>query len=247
VSLHFRGPFANERGQTPPFDDCIAASGLNIANAAGAKRPTTHAEIEALRVASGDSTGGQSLTTLRAGIVRRYDLHPAPSSEWDAIATGIAHNRWFVVRGDYQSLPAHYRRFQPSGTFSHATAVGPSDAPGHSWWVDPLEPQITHGEDMSLTTLRAFCATAGFDAISLAEKPRPIIHRVAVKGIFARWYPGPPARHTPWFTRGFSAEVGPIRTIRYSGKTIYLAQVTRAGSAYHGWWLNIHGRNVDYT
>lgn len=166
---HYRGPFASEIVFVPgdPLtEDCVAASGLDIAAAAGIGNPVNRLEREALRVDSGDTSGGQSLESLARGLDKRYGHRPHSSTTWQYV---VDHpERWFVCIGQYKALSPHLRRWQLSGSFLHAVAFGPATAT-ERWWANPLAPPSYGGEPVSLAQIRKYMATGADAAVSFAE------------------------------------------------------------------------------
>lgn len=111
--------FVTETDEPSPWTDCTWSSGLMFANKATATAahphgiyPATRAEREALRVASGDRTGGSSLYDLRLGIVRRYDwTFTLNWFSWASFMLRMKRGDGAVVQGLYSSLPSHYQRW----------------------------------------------------------------------------------------------------------------------------------------
>jgi hypothetical protein len=167
-------PWADERLGVPPFINCVAASGVNIAGAAtNGTVPTTDAEVQALRVATGDTAGGENLQQLAHGMTVRYGWTGTLDESWQTITTGlVSQGKWFAVIGDYDALPAAFRTPQPTFHGLHCTAVGPRDSKTCQW-VDPLDKSGPSGhptsKPMPLAALRAFCATYAFGSLGIVE------------------------------------------------------------------------------
>lgn len=174
-------PFVTEANEPPPWTDCTWASGLMAANkASGGKYPSTRAEREALRDASGDHIGGSNLGNLAAGIHARYGWtltldRPA----WHTLLLRLARGDGAVVQGDYAKLPKHFQRWDTRfaakpNAFHAAYAqghdrggnfhLGPDGLPTEVFWCDPLGRSDVgtpagdryRGEWMPIAALHAF-------------------------------------------------------------------------------------------
>lgn len=174
----YRGPWMDER-QPGKWEDCVAASGVNMLNAVMAKwapekrRPITDAERESLRIASGDTAGGMSLESLAAGMLKRYGHKPRASSDWASMtAPKGGDKRWWVVIGNFDALPKRLRRWSPAGKFAHAVTIGP-DKTGTRWLVDPQMNAGFKGESITMPELKKFMATQGYKALSFAIEDAP--------------------------------------------------------------------------
>jgi hypothetical protein len=125
--------------------------------------PATHAEGDALRLASGD-LGFSNFWNLEAGVQVRYrwtlpDPVP-PGALWATLAPGTA----AVVIGNTGAWPSgsHWRRWSPGSVVDHAVFVYRFDATDAVWWCDPLAPEGAYnGEPMPKAELLRFVAKAG--------------------------------------------------------------------------------------
>lgn len=156
-----------ETSDNAPYVECVWATGLNVAIASsGGQYPSTPGEREGLREDGGGSdTAGANYGALALGWKVRYghiaDTTRAFGGTWDYIAGELAAGQYVAVAGWYATLPAGYRRWQSGSSFYHAIAVGPGP-----WMVDPLGPDGYGGEPISLTDLKAFCASNSYKALS---------------------------------------------------------------------------------
>jgi hypothetical protein len=183
--MSYRGPFCSEQTDIK-IEDCVAASGIDIGRGAGLTMPVGRVEREALRVASADTQGGMDLVHLANGMEKRYGHRPRASHDWAYVA---AHpERWFVCIGQYTTLSAHLRRWQPNGSFLHACAFGPGTTATNRWWANPLAPPTYNGEVISLVQLRKYMATFNYEALSFAEDE---FKEVTDMGLEFNLLPGP--------------------------------------------------------
>lgn len=164
----------------PGWEDCVWASGVELARTVGIAAPATLAEAEALRRASGEPPGGgSSAGDLVAGMRRRYGWAPPERGNTAALALpvgGVA-----VVLGSSRALSAHYRRWDPSFAGGHAATVWRLGPEPRVWWCDPLAPAGWDGEWMPLDELgryvRAMTA-AGALIATVDERRAPMIGTV---------------------------------------------------------------------
>jgi hypothetical protein len=171
----YRGPFCSELTRVVPTDeiaDCVAASGIDIANAATRGAVPTHAaEREALRVDSGDVVGGMTLESLRLGLGARYGLHArlfsGQAAILDALETGFA----LVVFGMYDSLERK-RRFQEKADFLHAMFFNRGTATT-VFRADPLAGPAHHGALWPRDVFLTYARSGGFQALGLMEGSTP--------------------------------------------------------------------------
>ncbi|HEX7474024.1 MAG TPA: hypothetical protein VF323_13150 [Candidatus Limnocylindrales bacterium] len=167
----YRGPFCSELTRVVPTDevsDCVASSGIDIANAAtGGVVPTDAAEREALRVDSGDTVGGMTLEALQVGLRKRYGLNAVLISGRDAIEKALDDGFALVVFGIYSSLERK-RRYQDKADFLHAMFFDRQDA-RFFFHADPLAGPKTNGSEMPREVFRTYAKSGGFKALGLRE------------------------------------------------------------------------------
>lgn len=171
----YRGPFCTELTRVVPTDeiaDCVASSGIDMANAAtlGAI-PVSAVEREALRVDSGDTEGGMTFDQLAVGLRKRYGLEPrrirGKQQILDALDDGFA----LVVFGMYDTLPRK-RRFQAKADFLHAMFFNRRDGKT-VFHADPLAGRLHKGSQMPRDVFFTFAGSNGFDALGLKEGSAP--------------------------------------------------------------------------
>lgn len=147
---------------------CVSASAVNIARAAtNGHIPATDAEVIALREASNDTSGGQTLASIQAGMKARYGWTGDLTSDWASIRDGLGWGTWFVVVGWYQNLPARLRNAGQANVF-HAIAVGPKDGKLVQV-VDALQRVTVESRSMTLDELNHFTASGSFSALGVKE------------------------------------------------------------------------------
>ena len=234
--IHYRGmPLADERGQGP-IVNCVAASGVNIVRAAdNGATPATDAEVIALRAATGDTQGGETLESLQVGIEARYGYRTVLAKTWAAIEVGLEADRWIVAVGWLHQLPG--RLWTQDGDVFHAVAFGPATLEA-AVIADPLQRPVPTYRHISLAEIRTFCASGRYASLSIAEysHARKIGH-VAKRGAFFAYTRNGIWRRKPRVTAGFSAETTLARPyIDVCGKTRRMTQI-RTG-AYRGYWLD---------
>lgn len=231
---HFRGapppsqPWADERDASPPFENCVAASGVNLANAATLGTiPTTDQEVQALRKATGDTVGGEGLPDLAKGMRARYGFTGLLDESWATIVTGlVSGGRAFAVIGRYDHLPPAFRTPQPTFKDFHCAYVG-SNGGNSAWWVDPLDHSGPGGKPagraMSMLTLRAFCASGANASLGLIEgSERPT--------------PGPPSAARPPGATGYLVfNRGSCTEYRVIAGLIVSSGTATAGMSFSSW------------
>ena len=175
LSPPYRGPFCSELTLVVPTDaiaDCVASSGIDIANAAtGGVIPTDAAEREALRVDSGDTEGAMTLKSLQAGLSKRYGLNAVLISGRDPIEKAIEDGFALVVFGMYNVLDRK-RRFQQKADFLHAMFFDRRDADS-VFHADPLAGPRHKGSRMPRDVFRTYAKSGGFVALGLREASAP--------------------------------------------------------------------------
>ena len=143
---------------------------------------TVRADREALRAASGDTTGGSSLGDVVRGARKLLglDLRAAHDERLsvDELLDRLAAGGGAIVQGSYASLPSHLTRHDPGfaakgvAGSGHAVYVGPLDrATGKVWWDDPLAPAGGSGEWISVKDLRKFMWTDARGRVSAMATP----------------------------------------------------------------------------
>jgi hypothetical protein len=171
----YRGPFCTELTRVVPTDeiaDCVASSGIDIANAAtGGVIPVSAAEREALRVDSGDTEGGMTFDQLDVGLRKRYGLQPRRFKGKQQILGALDDGFALVVFGMYDTLPRK-RRFQQKSDFLHAMFFNRRDAKT-VFHADPLAGRSHKGSQMPHDVFFTFAGSNGFDALGLREAGAP--------------------------------------------------------------------------
>lgn len=173
----YRGPFSSELllvPGDPKIEDCVAATGLDIVAAAGLHIPITAPEREALRRDSGDTAGGQSLDSLKGGILKRYGLVATRLSGQVAIEQALDAGYALAVFGQYDVLPRAWR-WQTPANFLHSMFFnrGPS---GTRWRSDPLAFASNPGAGMPIALFRTFAHSGGWQALGLLEGSAALSH-----------------------------------------------------------------------
>jgi hypothetical protein len=134
-------PFVNELFDGPPYWACTFAALLNGANVGFlGNRPSTHAEVNALALASGDdnlSGGSRSSDMIRAMRVRygkRVHMEALPPRRvQERLSSG-----WAMVGAvTYGRLPAHWRRHSKHFKKGHRITLVGWDGKA-SWILDPM-------------------------------------------------------------------------------------------------------------
>ncbi len=171
----YRGPFCTELTRLVPTDeiaDCVASSGIDIANAAtlGAI-PVTAAEREALRVDCGDTVGGMTFEQLDVGLRKRYGLEARRFRGKQQILAALDDGFALVVFGMYDTLPRK-RRFQDKADFLHAMFFNRRDGTT-VFRADPLAGRLHKGARMPRDVFLTFAGSNGFDALGLKEGGAP--------------------------------------------------------------------------
>lgn len=170
----------------PNWTDCTWSSGLMFANKAKADAghpngpyPATRMEREALRVASGDRTGGSSLYDLRLGISNRYHWTFALTAiSWASFMARMKRGDGAVGQGLYSTLPAHWQRwdthFASTGSRSYHAMyfqghdragnqhIGPDGVLTDLFVMDPLGRGTYRGEWIPVSAAKKFLNSLGY-------------------------------------------------------------------------------------
>jgi hypothetical protein len=174
---HFLPRYITERIGSPPFDNCVACSGLMLANKASHNaKPTTAAEVDALRAVSGAPLHGNvTLAQLKVALAVRYRWVVAARTPTTAEALNalLQDGSGAVVILDMGKMPVHFRRFDPTFAAGHACYIQATDPTavfdhGALWLVNPMAPKLVpayRGEWIHVSDL----APAYVDAMVLHE------------------------------------------------------------------------------
>lgn len=144
------------------WEDCLWSAGLEVLRFAGLSAPATHAEMEALRAASGEPpTGGSNHGDLARGTLRRYGVSLPVGSGFAAL-TVLPVGSAAAVNGSWKAFaPTHRLRRHDDFEGSHTIAVFKLDGSQRFWLCDPLAPAVYDGEWATWDEVRLFMA--GFD------------------------------------------------------------------------------------
>src|ERR1035437_3854916 len=148
--IHFLPRYVTERIGSPPYDNCVACSGLMLANKASHNaKPTTAAEVDALRAASGAPLHGNvTLPQLVHAYHVRYgwNVSQASPTTAEALYAGLQDGSGANVVLDMSKIPAHFRRFDPTFAAGHACYIQATDLTmfdhGALWLVNPMAPKL---------------------------------------------------------------------------------------------------------
>jgi hypothetical protein len=248
--------YVNELNDPGGTVECVGGSGVNVAamHLKPGAIPATAFEREALRVAGGGSDHeGTGLVpspnyhgSLQSGWDHRYGFTGDHISEWADLFAAVQHEgKWAVVRGDYNRLPDRYT-FQVRDDFSHAMAVGAND--GMTWWVvDPLDPRHA-GQAIPISVMRTFCATSGYDALTLPEYVAPNHGHISVRGEMLNTYTVRLGVIVGYRNRSglrFDADttLAAYKWYPAHGRRVRVAKILNG--AHVGWWVGVTGH--DYT
>jgi hypothetical protein len=152
-----------EREPDGTWEDCTFTAGLMHARVAlRASIPATHAEMQALRAASGLSThGGANIDDLQRGYARRYGWSGGTevkgfSNLWYTLRPG----RSATAQGSMAAFPSGHRlrRWDPGFRGAHAVLIARLDTSDRVWWDDPLAPLGVgyEGEWVTKAQLKAY-------------------------------------------------------------------------------------------
>lgn len=177
--MSYRGPYVSEVtfvGNDRAIEDCVAASGIDLARAAGVDAPATAKEREALRVDAGDTHGGMDLAHLRNGMSKRYAVLPAYVQSLDGIRSALSTGYALVILGWLDATP---RRIwcQNSGNVYHAMFWNAGDSATSVHVANPLAPAGHPGFEVPLQVALDFASSSngrggiarGIYALSLRE------------------------------------------------------------------------------
>lgn len=159
----YDGPWADERQVGQPITDCVVATMLNGENVEsdGAK-PVTDAEVDALRAASGDTQGGETLAAGDLALRRRYGRRPHTVADTRArIEAALDEGAYIAVIGLIGALPARLRT--QSRSVMHAVLMGPGKI------IDPLDRSGPGGKPQARSISRSeqldFARSGGYEAL----------------------------------------------------------------------------------
>jgi hypothetical protein len=200
--------YADERIPNHIIEDCVAASGVNLAAAATNGRvPQTDAEVLALRAATGDLSGPEGFRDLQAGMTKRYGWGGYLSDQWSAITRMRSEPLWVSVIGQYAVLPDRLRN-PGQGNVSHAIALT-GDTANYALVIDPLQKPIVTARRISYDELRIYCASGNFASLSIPEYEHATKHWLCTIG--------GPGRFSVWKQHGgtwVEGHRGTIRTVK---------------------------------
>lgn len=250
MSTKFRPFFyADERNGQPIIENCVAASGVNLARAAtNGAIPSTDAEVMALRAATGDLHGGQTLQQLRFGMFRRYGFAGPITTSWTALTQGFNGPAWFASLGWLHKLPKR-NWTQPSDVF-HCIAVT-GDGPGHVIIADPLQRPRPVAQRMTIAEFRPFAQSGGYDALRIDEYsavPHVSVncaHRWNSTLIYERPSPTTWKRHRAFGVK-FSGTCTTAVPMMVLGKSRRMVRMT-SGSHAPDTWLALDAAHITYA
>ena len=133
-----------EREPDGTWEDCTWCSGLEwFRLVRDPKVPATHAEMQALRAASGEpTTGGSSIVDLRRGLLNRYGFTAPPAISGFSPLWSAMNGRVAVAQGSMKAFgpSSTFSRFDPSFDGAHAVMVFRPLDQDRVWWCDPEAP-----------------------------------------------------------------------------------------------------------
>lgn len=252
---HYRGApegtYASERFGTPPYEDCVAASGVNLARAAtNGTVPPTNAEVKALRKATGDLSGGEGLADLQKGMLKRYGFGGVRASTWSAIEAALKSNGWVACIGMTGALPTRLQNVGQSSV-AHCVAFGP-DTAATAVDVDPIQRGATTARAITLAEVKAFCVSNllsnGGPFLSLrvdeySEIPQVSVYcrtKLASTFIYQR---APWKRHRAFGVQ-FTASCTTAEAFFVMGRSREMVEIL--SGPHKGKWLDIHAAHITY-
>lgn len=242
--------YADERLSGRPVIYCVVASGVNLARAAtNGAIPGTDDEVLALRIATGDPTGGQTLQQLRFGMFKRYGFSGPITESWTALTNGFAGPAWFASLGWLHQLPKRCWS-QPTDVF-HCLAVT-GDGPGHVIIADPLQKPRPVAQRMTIAEFRDYASSGGYQALRVdeyAEVPHASVRCEHVwDSTFLYDHPTP----TSWTRRRafgvkFSGTCTKAQAYTVLGEVRRMVRMTSGSAAVKGIWLALDAAHVTYA
>jgi hypothetical protein len=160
--MTYRPPQCSEREPDGAWEDCTWASLVMLGNAAyaSAHYPSTQAEYEALRRASGDTmTGGSNLDDGVKGMDKRWGWHGTMMSDSLFALNALKVGQGVALQGRMSEVSVHLRRWDPKFIGAHCAYVQ-REANGY-WWMNPEAPLSYAGEFVLLAELRAYAKGLG--------------------------------------------------------------------------------------
>lgn len=245
----FRPFFYADERNGGPIINCVAASGVNLARAAtNGAIPSTDDEVKALRKATGDATGGQTLQQLRFGMFSRYGFSGTITTTWTALTTGFAGPAWFASLGYLHSLPKRCWS-QPSDVF-HCIAVT-GDGQGHVIIADPLQKPRPVAQRLTIAEFRQYAQSGGYQALRVDEYsavPHVSVncaHRWDSTFLYDRPTPSSWNRHRAFGVK-FSGTCTKAEPMFVLGKSRRMVRVTSGSAAVKGTWLDLDAAHISY-
>lgn len=188
----YHPPQCSEREPDGTWEDCLWCSLVMLANAAYAAShyPSTQAEYEALRKASGDTmVGGSNMGDGIKGMDARYGWHGVHHAFGPDAVTSLPIGSAIALTGSMGRVGSHLRRWDPTFTGAHSVCVVRDQASGY-WWMNPQAPPSYPGEYVTLNTLVAYAGgVPGGGAMTVrvgeratAPAPQPTRFRVVMTG-----------------------------------------------------------------
>lgn len=132
-----------EREADGTWEDCTWCSGLEWYRLVyNTKTPATHAEMQALRAASGEpTTGGSNIGDLKRGIKARYGKSTnAALTSFSALKSALTPGRAAVVQGSMKAFGPTHRLSKWDTSFDGGHAVLVMNLDGTLYWCDPEAP-----------------------------------------------------------------------------------------------------------
>lgn len=236
--------YADERNGGPIIN-CVAASGVNIARAAtNGAIPPTDDEVKALRKATGDVVGGQTLRQLQTGLRNRYDFTGFLADNWQAYLNGFGGKGWFAALGWLHSLPKRCWS-QPNDVF-HCIAVT-GDGTGFVVIVDPLQKPTPKPQRMTVDEFRTFASSGSYSSLRLdefSEVPHVSVHcKNRLQSTFI--YADNPWRRHRAFGVQFTARCTKVQVLPVLGKQRRMVEVI--GGSHDKDWLDIDAAHIVYS
>lgn len=167
------------RWDNAAWEDCGWCALVMWLRARGYDIPSTHAEAEALRAASGeDVISGSNFGDLRQGVKSRY---PAIWAEVGPMASTVGLNAiWAALKpgtgaicnGSMGAFPSghHWRRWDDQFAGGHSVFVARLDNQDRVWWMNPQAPNSFQGEWMSKSDLFTYMGAWSSIIGDLAEE-----------------------------------------------------------------------------
>lgn len=241
----YRPPVYADERNGGPIINCVAASGVNISRAAtNGAIPASDAEVKALRKATGDIVGGQTLRQLQTGLRNRYGFTGYLADNWTAYTNGFAGKGWFAALGWLHSLPRRCWS-QPTDVFHCIAVTGAGQ--GFVDIIDPLQKPRPVAQRITVDEFRTFASSGGYASLRLdefSEVPHVSVYCRTILASTFIYQANPWKRHRAFGVQ-FTARCTKAEWLIVLGKRRQMVEILTGPHTRD--WLDIAASHITYS